>query len=82
VSRVTEDEWLKLLSRAANMPDGLCGERREHYAHIHDSASLGRFWCHADQSRRLPAAAERAWRPHGKIKGATPIGVYIDEVHG
>jgi len=63
VSPVTQAEWLKLLSRAAHLPDGLCGERREHYAHIHDSVSLGRFWCCADQMRRLPAAAERAWRP-------------------
>jgi hypothetical protein len=37
----------------------LCGNRNDHSPHIHDSGSLGRFWCTADQSTRLPYAAER-----------------------
>lgn len=39
--------------------EGLCGNKEGHQPHIHDSKSLGMFWCHADQSRRLPYAAER-----------------------
>lgn len=39
-------------------PDGLCAERGEHPAHMHDSVSLGRFWCTADQSQREPGRSE------------------------
>jgi hypothetical protein len=38
--------------------EGLCGDRGDHEPHWHVSPSLGRFWCHADQSRRLPHVAE------------------------
>lgn len=38
---------------------GLCGNREEHNPHVHQSASLGVFYCHADQSKRLPFAAEK-----------------------
>jgi len=57
-------EWfVRLLASAEALPMGLCGNRESHEPHVHDSASLGRFWCCADESKRLPAAAERAWRP-------------------
>lgn len=38
------------------LPSGLCGNREDHEPHVHDSASLGRFYCHADQAKRLPFA--------------------------
>ncbi len=37
--------------------EGLCGDRGDHEPHWHES-TVGRFWCHADQTRRLPYAAE------------------------
>lgn len=40
-------------------PDGLCGDRSEHRAHLHESPTLGRFWCTADQSQREPWRSER-----------------------
>lgn len=40
-------------------PRGLCASREDHEPHIHDSGSLGVFWCHADQSKRVPFAAEK-----------------------
>lgn len=43
----------------AALPRGLCGNRADHAPHLHDSAGLGRFWCDADQSKRLPFAMER-----------------------
>lgn len=42
-----------------NEPDGLCADRGEHRAHLHDSETLGRFWCTADQSQREPWRSER-----------------------
>lgn len=39
--------------------EGLCGNRKEHEPHRHESGSLGVFWCTADESQRLPFAAER-----------------------
>lgn len=43
-------------------PDGLCADRGPHRAHLHDSPSLGRFWCTANQSQREPGRSERVWR--------------------
>lgn len=40
-------------------PDGLCANKGDHRPHLHDSASLGRFWCTADQSQREPYRSER-----------------------
>lgn len=40
-------------------PEGLCGNRQDHEPHVHESESLGRFYCHADQTKRLPFAMER-----------------------
>ncbi len=47
------------LRDTGNDLQGLCGDRTDHEPHLHDSDSLGTFWCHADQSQRLPYAAER-----------------------
>lgn len=41
------------------LPRGLCGDRAEHAAHIHDSATLGTFWCTADPDDREPGRSER-----------------------
>lgn len=43
-------------------PDGLCGDREDHRPHLHDSATLGRFWCTADQDQREPYRSERRRR--------------------
>lgn len=48
----------------AALPRGLCGDRFDHAPHVHDSTSLGRFWCEADQSKRLPYALERKTQQH------------------
>ncbi len=45
-------------SAAKDVPQGLCGDRRPHEAHRHESASLGTFQCHADPAKRLPFAME------------------------
>lgn len=42
--------------------EGLCGDKGDHEPHKHLSGSLGMYWCHADQSRRMPWAGERARR--------------------
>lgn len=47
------------LTSFAPLRDGLCGNRADHDPHLHNSTSLGEFWCTADQSTRLPYAAER-----------------------
>ena len=44
-------------------PVGLCGNRADHAPHLHDSTSLGRMWCEADQAKRLPFAMERCAAP-------------------
>lgn len=41
------------------LPQGLCGNREDHEAHVHDSKSFGMMWCHADQTKRLPFAMEK-----------------------
>lgn len=46
-------------ARGEHLPQGLCGNRESHGAHEHQSRSLGLFWCTADESQRLPFAAER-----------------------
>jgi hypothetical protein len=46
--------------REPALPQGLCGNREPHEAHEHHSTSLGVFWCTAEESQRLPFAAERA----------------------
>ena len=46
------------LYEGGQLPQGLCGDREEHEPHRHESGSLGVFWCTADQTQRLPYAAE------------------------
>lgn len=63
----TAEEVLQMLQGDANvteesLPEGLCGNREDHAPHVHDSTSLGRFFCHADQAKRLPYAMERKGR--------------------
>jgi hypothetical protein len=45
-------------------PDGLCADRSEHPAHLHESSSLGIFWCTADQAAREPWRSERRRAAH------------------
>lgn len=54
------------------LPEGLCGNREDHEPHVHESATLGRFWCSADQSKRLPYAAERR-RRDGQGQGPAEV---------
>jgi len=51
------ERWIK--DMLASLPEGLCGNRENHAPHRHESASLGAFWCHADQAKRLPYVMER-----------------------
>lgn len=44
--------------RTENMPNGLCDDRNDHKPHVRTSDTLGTFWCIADQTTRLPYAAE------------------------
>ena len=44
------------------LPKGLCPIRSDHQPHEVQSASLGWFWCHADQSKRQPYLSEQARR--------------------
>jgi hypothetical protein len=41
-----------------HLPQGLCDNKNNHDPHPHDSSSLGRFWCHADQKKREPYRSE------------------------
>lgn len=42
-----------------DLPNGLCGDRNDYEPHVHDSTSLGTFWCTADQTDRLPWSREK-----------------------
>lgn len=44
------------------LPKGLCGNKADHEPHEHKSKSLGTFWCHADQTKRMPFAGEKYWK--------------------
>lgn len=56
--------WAEAAARIAVDPiakalkNGLCGNRFNHEPHVHESASLGTFWCTAEQPARIPYAAE------------------------
>lgn len=50
-------------------PDGLCADRTDHLPHLHDSATLGRFWCTARQSDREPYRSERRRKDNPVISG-------------
>lgn len=59
ISAVVEDDRSPTQVAAdAGMPVGLCGNRDDHEPHLHHSRSLGKYWCSADQTTRLPYAAE------------------------
>lgn len=47
---------------AYRVPLGLCANRDGHVPHLYRSASLGLFYCHANQARRQPRAAEQRAR--------------------
>lgn len=54
-------------------PDGLCGDRGEHRAHLVTEGSLAPFWCTADQDQREPGRSQRradATSPHGSADPA------------
>ncbi len=51
--------WTGYVRRSQLGPQGLCADRTEHPGHLHESPSLGRFWCTADQSQREPGRSER-----------------------
>lgn len=40
-------------------PNGLCGNKDDHAPHLVERAAIGTYWCHADQTKRLPWALER-----------------------
>jgi hypothetical protein len=62
------EETVKLMRAPLPSPprepagSGLCANRAEHAPHLVVEGSLAPYWCHADQSRRLPGAAERGRR--------------------
>lgn len=51
--------YLEELVGIGEEPDGLCGNREKHPAHLHESATLGVFWCTARQQDREPGRSER-----------------------
>lgn len=63
--------WTGYVRRSQLGPEGLCGDRTEHPAHLHESPSLGRFWCTADQDQREPWRSER--RARGGIRPHLPM---------
>jgi hypothetical protein len=40
-------------------PDGLCGNRTPHPAHMVREGTLAPFWCTANESQREPGRSER-----------------------
>jgi hypothetical protein len=63
---VTNPQLLLLALDAAvgtgEEPDGLCGDRTDHEAHLVREGSLAPFWCTAEQDKREPYRSEQAWR--------------------
>ena len=58
-------------------PDGLCGDRGEHRAHLVTEGSLAPFWCTADQTAREPGRSQRradARSPHHVCRPSRPHG--------
>lgn len=55
--------WGECAARVAEgqpefVPEGLCANKDDHEPHEHESPTLGKLWCTADQKSRLPFAAE------------------------
>ena len=46
------------------IPTGLCADRIYHLPHAHNSTTLGKFWCTANQQKREPGYSE--YRRKGK----------------
>lgn len=65
--------WTGYVRRSQLGPEGLCADRTEHPAHLHESSSLGRFWCTADQSQREPWRSERRRAAQDGIRPHPPI---------
>lgn len=64
--------WTGYVRRSQLGPEGLCADRTEHPAHLHESPSLGRFWCTADQSQREPWRSERRRAAEVVVDGIRP----------
>jgi hypothetical protein len=47
---------------SGELPCGLCANREDHEPHVHNSLTLGRFRCTADQSEREPFRSEQRRR--------------------
>lgn len=54
--------WTGHVRRSQLGPLGLCADRTEHPGHLHESPSLGRFWCTGDPADREPGRSERRAR--------------------
>ena len=74
--RVMADEpikaWTGWVRRSQLGPEGLCADRTPHEPHLHESESLGRYWCTADESQREPGRSERRRVDQGVVHGIRP----------
>jgi hypothetical protein len=64
--------WTGYVRRSQLGPEGLCADRTEHTPHLHESPSLGRFWCVARESEREPWRSERRRAAEGVVDGIRP----------
>lgn len=64
--------WTGYVRRSQLGPRGLCADRTEHPGHLHESPSLGRFWCTGDPADREPGRSERRARADGAVYGIRP----------
>lgn len=55
-------------------PDGLCADKADHAPHLHDSPTLGRFWCTADQRMREPYRSEQRRNSRGDLSQVPRAG--------
>lgn len=53
---------LRVKAQDDALSHGLCADREAHRPHVHDSATLGTFWCTANQHDREPGRSDRAHR--------------------
>lgn len=51
--------WTGYVRRSQLGPEGLCADKSAHTPHLHESPSLGRFWCTGDPADREPGRSER-----------------------
>ena len=64
--------WTGWVRRSQLGPEGLCADRRPHVPHLHESPSLGRYWCTADEGQREPGRSERRRVDQGVVHGIRP----------